>query len=256
MIRSLVAVCVVACLPLIGQADTLSISDGGASYVLRTDDSGEFSSNLDVILGGSDLGFAEQWFLAIDGLGSSELTDGSVSTSLSGSEGIISFSWMDVEVELFYSITEVIPGLESFVEFSARVTNNRSDAISGTLANYIDYDLGSSSSDDTGFFAPPIIGAVDGDFFADRLYADADRIESGEFSTGIYEEAEFGTLNNSDNGFVDGDWVGAAQWDFQLDSGQFVVFNGDSIYAVPEPTGALAVILVGLAGFGIARRRR
>ena len=259
MIRSFLAVCAVACLPLVAHADTMTISDGGASYVLRTDDFGQFSSNLDVNLGGFDLGYADQWFLAVDGDFERSLRNGTVSTSPSGSESFVLFSIRDVEVEIFYSISEQVPGRRAQVDFSAKVTNRRNESISGTLGNYVDYDLGPSVSDDSGFVRVRpnrvVMGARDGELLATRRYNDADRFETGEFATGIYGETRTAELDNTNNGFSQGDWVGAAQWDFQLDSGEFVTFNGRSIYAVPEPAGAL-VLLVGLAGIAIGRRRR
>lgn len=255
----------------VAQADTLSITDGVASFVYRTDDAAGTSGNSDLTvaaLGGSDIGFDEAWFVQRGG-SAEELLAGFF-TPLGPDAGSVIFTTGDglLEVEVIYTIEDLGPGPGDHVAslgIEATVTNlGGGGTISGDLVNFLDWDL-PDADPDAGFFldlgTDIVTGVDDVPFngfgnFADRFYEAADGGEIDDAGTLLASIAGGSTLGRTDNGFIDGDYGSAGGWSFTLDELDSVTFFADSFVAVtPEPSAFLGFCLVSVGGL-LARRRR
>ena len=258
---------IAVCLAALGfcstaSADTLSISDGAASFEYRTDDAAGGVGNADWSLGGTDFSFDEAWFLQTAG-GTEELLAGTV-TSIGADLASVVFANAsgDLELEVTYSIFDLMDGSMS-LGFDALLTNLSGGDLSGELVNYINYDLLADPDDDDGFLedlgaGDDIFAAVeDGNAFADRRYEVPDGAEIDEASALLGRIRAGTVLGRTDNGFTTGDFVAAGGWSFDLAGGDGVLFFGEAfaedVAAVPEPSSFLALCFGSLC---LLRRRR
>lgn len=251
----------------VAHADTLSISDGAATFEYRSDTAAG-GGNADWTLNGVDISVDETWVLQIGGVGE-ELTGG-IFTSIAPDEGELLFSDAagDLELLVNYQITD-LGNDETFLAITAELTNLSGGTISGDLVNYIDYDL-PDIDPDAGFFDG--FGGAPGD---DVLVEVDDILPSGagHIADRFFEAAEGGeldgpaasdlltrilagtTLGRTDNGFIDGDFRAAGGFSFTLDDGETATFFADAFAAatVPEPSSLLAFCL---ASVGLMFRRK
>lgn len=273
MIRRLsIAVLIAGMFCGVSSADTLSISDGVASFVYRTDDAAGATGNSDLTvaaMGAGDIGFDEAWFVQ-RGSAAEELLAGTF-TPLGADFGSVIFTTGDdlLEVEVIYTIEDLGPGPGEHVAsltVEATVTNlGGGGTISGDLVNFLDWDL-PDIDPDTGFFldlgTDIVVGADDVTpsgfgHFADRFYEAADGGEINDAGTLLASIAGGTTLGRTDNGFVDGDFGAAGGWSFTLDELDSVTFFADSFIAVtPEPSAFLGFCLVSAGGLLVRRRRK
>jgi len=254
----------------VSNADTLSISDGVASFVYRTDDAaGTGNADLTVAaMGGTDIGYDEAWFIQRGGV-AEELLAGDF-TPFGPDAGSVVFTTADglLEVDLFYTIEDLGPGPgghAAALSVAATVTNlGGGGTISGDLVSFLDWDL-PDVDPDAGFFfdlGGDIVTAVDDvpfngfGHFGERFYEAADGGEIDDAGTLLASIAGGTTLGRTDNGFIDGDFGSAGGWAFTLDELDSVTFFSDSFVAVtPEPSAFFGFCLLSAGGL-LARRRR
>lgn len=248
-------------------SDTLTISDGAASFEYRTDTAAGAGGNADWVLNGADLSFDEAWVLQIGGVGE-ELLSGTF-TSLGADEGDLLFTGAGGDLELLvnYRITDL--GFdEMLLEVTAELTNLSGTTIDGDLVNFIDYNL-PDADPDVGFFddlggAPGddvVVGADDilpngSGHFADRFFEFVDGAElDGPTASDLLTRVRAGTtLGRTDNGFTSGDFKAAGGYSFSLGAGETDTFVLTAFAAaVPEPSSFLAFCL---ASFGLILRRK
>lgn len=253
------------CLAVLGfcssaYGDTLSISDGAASFVYRTDDAAGDLGNADWSLGGNDFSFDESWFLQTAG-GTEELLAGTV-TSLGADLASVVFTDAagDLELTVDYGITMDILDGQMVMSFEATLVNLSGAAISGELVNYINYNLLTDADDDTGFLDEfidsDLATAEDRAVFADREYFSADGAEIDDAAMLLDRIRTGTTLGRTDNGFTVGDFSAAGGWSFDLPADDFFFLEGFNLAgtaAVPEPSSFLALCFGSLC---LMRRRR
>ncbi|MEM8867932.1 MAG: hypothetical protein AAGC73_06660 [Verrucomicrobiota bacterium] len=123
------------------------------------------------------------------------------------------------------------------VDVSIDITSNRRNDFSGSIFFYFDYDLNNGiTGHDASITGDTMTVTEPGGVTAQITGTDADAYQIAEYS-GLRTSIETGnSLDNTGDGFTNGDFTGAFQWDFTLSQGESVTY--DSVAVLPEASNA------------------
>lgn len=161
-----------------------------------------------------------------------------------------------LRIELLYSIFGDNANSGS-VEVRVDVKNMTDKTLTLNFFHYFDADINGTAGSDRAEFDPArTIHAWEGDTNIDFIsFGDPPAWQIGPFATvrGLLTDTDVDNLNNSGSPFGPGDFTGAFQRTWTIDSQQTVtMLFAKSVNIVPEPASLLALA----AGLGLVARRR
>lgn len=269
--RSLIALAFFA-VATVGMAQVM-ITDGTSSFgwssnanltgaAVRTG-SGGGTGNTYTVNGSSDQAFQEWWWYRVNGVNSREfaLSNQSAAPVISGNNMILAYREPEgFTSTLHYTINNTPGG--ALVTGTNFIKNEGNVALSLSLFNYIDYDIGGTATGDRAtmlspnpatrwaIFDPAVL------INAEYRAIDASNYQVTAFPVlrGSLTDTGVTTLNNTGLPFGAGDFTGGLEWQFTLDPNQEIALQTSRLLnPVPEPA---TMAILGLGAAALLKRRR
>lgn len=181
----------------------------------------------------------------------------------------ITYADGNIEAQVTYSLTDV-PGLlggSDLIEI-VRVTNNTDEALTLTLIQYSDFDLGGTATDtdleitngNTATQKDTAVGALMSETVVSQLHLVSSEVGYWNTTLAKLVDGDVDNLDGTTLLTVDGNMTWAFQWEKELAPGEALLFSKNKHISlkpggdkpVPEPAG---LGLVGIALLALRKRR-
>jgi PEP-CTERM motif len=261
----------VALVPLAAEAAPVLLEDANSSLVIDT--TSPFAGAFDWRVDGLNQ-LKRQWFwYRIGDFGPEAAIDtllqgpaGATDTNFDGEDDtyFVRYFGPDFSIDLRYGLTGGLPGSDSgSIATDILVTNTGAGALFFNLFAYSDFDVdGTILGDTVQFTNANAVRQKDGQTVLEAAYTPPSAHHEGTFSGftlaslldgGPTTLSDLPAIGDPPIGPSDLTW--SLQWIRKIDPGQSMPINIGTTLSVPEPS-TLALMLGGVASFGLWRRRR